>query len=414
MRRLEKININEIMYIIFAIYMLDLLLGFTVLPKTYATLDIILKLLRYVSYIAFITKILIDLKHDKKITISIILLSIVALIVVIFSKNKSIIFLFLALMASRKLKKNKLLKIIYYIFFVTYIIIIALALLNIIPDWTFKRGNTIRHSLGYIYATDCIGIYLAIIFMYAFLKKSKANLLEIMSLELINIFLYKYTDGRLSFILISILLCMLVLSKISIIKKLFNSKETQKIIKIICYSLPIIMFIAYNCLTYAYSQNSGIAKKIDKLLSSRLKYTAQAYETYGVPIFGKNIEWHGWGGYGYTNLDKMDEFEYNFVDSSYARLIFDYGIVFSLIVILMYTYILIKNFNKRNYWTVFLLILVLIWSFIEPYIINLGRNPLTLLLVPIFELGAIDLKNINIKNKGQRYLKDRKNEQINN
>lgn len=40
------------------------------------------------------------------------------------------------------------------------------------------------------------------------------------------------------------------------------------------------------------------------------------------------------------------------------------------------------------------LLFVLIWSFIEPYIINLGRNPLILLLIPTLEIKTINFKNI--------------------
>ena len=160
-----------------------------------------------------------------------------------------------------------------------------------------------------------------------------------------------------------------------------------------CYSAPVVLLIIFNSLTYAYSKNYNNIDKVDKLLSGRLELTAKAYEEYGVPIFGKDIKWHGWGGYGYVNLEEMDEFEYNFVDSSYAKIIFDYGIIYMILVIFAYQYMLRKNFNEKNYWAVASLLFVLIWSFIEPYIINLGRNPLILLLIPTLEIKTINFKN---------------------
>lgn len=395
MDKLKQIDINKFMYIIFGMYIFSLVFTNTVLNEISDFFYITLKLVRYICYIAFIFKIVLDLKEDKKITLSMIIFTIITFIVFIFSNNKNIVFFCLGFMAFRKLEIDKLLKIAYNVTFIIFFSIVTLSLLGLIPDWTFLRGTLVRHSLGFIYATDCIGIFLAIILMYFYIKKSKANILEIITFEFINVVLYKFTDGRLSFILITILLITLVISKIKIIKNILKSKFVISIMKIICYSAPVVLLITFNCLTYVYSKNyNSNIDKINKLLSGRLEFTAKAYEKYGVPVFGKNIEWHGWGGYGYVNLEEMDNFEYNFVDSSYAKIIFDYGIIYMLLIIFAYQYMLIKNFNDKNYWIVASLLFVLIWSFIEPYIINLGRNPLILLLIPILEIKAINLKRL--------------------
>ena len=393
MNRLKQININKFMYIIFGMYMFSLVFTSTVLPEISDFCNIILKLIRYICYLSFVFKIVLDFKEDKKITFAMIIFTIITFIVFIFTRNKSVVFFYLGLMAFKKLEIDKLLKIAYNVTFIIFFGIVILSLLGIIQDWTFPRGTLVRHSLGFIYATDCIGIFLAIILMYFYMKKSKANLLEIIAFEFINVVLYKFTDGRLSFILITILLSALVLSKIKIIKNILKSKFIINIMKIMCYSAPVVLLIIFNSLTYAYSKNYNNIDKVDKLLSGRLEFTAKAYEEYGVPIFGKDIKWHGWGGYGYVNLEEMDEFEYNFVDSSYAKIIFDYGIIYMILVIFAYQYMLRKNFNEKNYWAVASLLFVLIWSFIEPYIINLGRNPLILLLIPTLEIKTINFKN---------------------
>lgn len=406
MEKIKKININKFMYVIFGIYMLDLILTNTVLPNISDLFNITLKLIRYICYLVFATKIVFDLKEEKRITIVMIIFFAISILSFMFSHNKSVLFLFLALMALRKLNIETLLKIAYNVLLLTFFFIVTLSLLNIIPDWTFSRGPIIRHSLGFIYATDCIGVYLAIVLLYFYIKRLNAPITEIMVLELTNVFLYKYTNGRLSFILITIILGILALSKMEILRKILNSKPIQRVTKIMCYTLPIILFVFYNFLTYAYYNNNDTAKKIDELLSGRLRYTAKAYEEYKVPLFGKDIDWNGWGGYGYVDTDEMDDFEYNFVDSSYAKLIFDFGIIYTILIILAYIYCLVNNYNQNNYWAVISVFFVLIWSFIEPYLISLGRNPLTLLLIPVLEIGMVNLNikkrsnvNIALKNK---------------
>ena len=284
-----------------------------------------------------------------------------------------------------------------------------LSLLKVLPDWIYYRGKIARHSLGFIYATDAIGIYLIIILMYFYIKKSKARIEEIILLETINVFLYKMTDGRLSFILITLLLAGLLLSKLKILKNLFKRRISQKIIKITCYILPVVLFISFNLLTYLYSCNNSFAKQVNEILSDRLKYTSEAYENYGIPIFGKNIKWNGWGGYGHTNTEEIKDFKYNFVDSSYAKMIFDNGIIFTVIVIMAYTVTLLRNHNKKNYWLVIAVFFVLIWGVVEQYLFNIGRNIYVLALIPLLETGNIkSLEYNNIKR-----IKGKINEKIN-
>lgn len=88
---------------------------------------------------------------------------------------------------------------------------------------------------------------------------------------------------------------------------------------------------------------------------------------------------------------------YNYVDSSYARIVLDYGIVFTCVLLFGYSVSIKKEFDDGNYWKVVTLMFVLIWSFIEPNIINIGNNIFIILLIPCLEYGKFDIKIFNNK-----------------
>ena len=104
----------------------------------------------------------------------------------------------------------------------------------------------------------------------------------------------------------------------------------------------------------------------------------------------KILNGYGWGGNEFENQNNVKDFQYNFVDSSYAKNIFDFGIIFSVLVIAAYTYILIQNYKNKNYWLIVSVFIVLIWAFVEPYLINVGRNIFTISLIPTLEIGKIE------------------------
>lgn len=96
----------------------------------------------------------------------------------------------------------------------------------------------------------------------------------------------------------------------------------------------------------------------------------------------------------------MVGFIYNYVDISYARIIFDYGIIPTIIILLVYTVALVNSIKEKNYWLFTVLIFVCIWSSIEPYLFNIGKNIFILSFVPIFNIGKIRQFDYNsIKSK---------------
>lgn len=399
----KKDIINNIIYIIFGIYMMTLIMNNIASVMTNNSVEKCIKLVRFSIYAIFIFRILYDWKNGEKVTVPMIIMGSVSILIFICSKNIDILILFIVIVAMRKFKIEKLINIAFYVFSAVFLITVNLALLKIIPDWTYIRNENgfIRHSLGFYYPTITIGLYLSIILMYFYIRKNKCSYLELLILETINIFLYSYTDGRLSFILITLILVAMALSKIKILKKAFMSNVTQKVLKKLLYILPIILFIVAILITVLYINKTSLGLKLDQILSGRLKYTSEAFERYQLTPFGQNIKWNGWGGHGYIEENDFLSSEYNFVDISYARILFDYGIITTILILYMYTKVLIENYNKENYWMCFTLIFVLIWSFVEPYIVYIGKN------IFVLTFGIIINNGIEVKALNYEYLKGR-------
>lgn len=304
----EKITFEKIIYIFWGIYILSLMLSSTSIALSNGTFNTALKIIRYICYIFFSIKVINDWKNGAKITLTFIMMMLLAGIIFISSKNIEIVFTILVLFSLRKLEFDKLIKIALNIIFITYFIIVSLAILSIVPDWVYYREKVARHSLGFRYATDAIGIYLSIILMYFYLRRNKATKYEIFVLEVINILLYGYTDGRTSFILISLVLLMLALSKVNCIKKFFYKIKVQKVLKFICYTLPIILFIIFHIMVYLFSVKNNIAIKFDDMITGRVKYAQEAYKNYNVNLFGKKIKWYRLGRIRFCRFRRKTEF----------------------------------------------------------------------------------------------------------
>ncbi len=358
---------NEIIRYTFCFYMILQLLSITSIFFGQNQLEIYLKICRYICYSIFALNIIAERKNISKEEIILVLLSI---IISYISKNKSLIITLLIIMAIKKIDLEKIFKTVYKSLIIIFFTIIILSILQLIPDWTYMRGNIVRHSMGFIYPTDCASVFLMLTLLYLYNNKLNITWYHFAWIEIVNIFLFKCTDSRLSFLLINFALIVAVTMKIKKFKTYLTKNQTRKKLRIIAYIMPIFFLVLTNYLIFLPTK-SVIFERADTLLSRRIINSKNAYEKYGIHPFGKKIEWKGWGGYGYIKTEK--NYEYNYVDNSYARILLEYGIIFT--IILVYGYIkLLLYCSDKNIVLYIIIGIILIWSFVEPCIVNISRN----------------------------------------
>lgn len=386
---------DVIIYIIFSIYIFLQLLSITSAFYGNDLVELVLKVCRYLCYAVFMLKIIIDRKDVSILECCLVFISI---LILAFSHNRSILITLLILMSLKSLDLDRVFRLSYRIISVTFSLIIIASILKIIPDWLYMRGDVIRHSLGFFYPTDCSSIFLLISLLLLYNNKFDTPWYQIIIFEIINILLFVYTNGRLSFLLINLILVIILLLKLNIIKKVLNKKKTFAFFKGAAFVIPIFFILITNVLIILLPSNNDTVKKIDSVLSKRITYAEQAYKKNGIGLFGKEIEWYGLAGYGYIETD--DNYNYNFVDNSYARILLDYGLIFTIIIIIGYTRLLLYCCDKKNMVLYIIITIILIWSFVEPYIVNISRN--------IFVISFILLLRENIK--ASRWLHEKINQ----
>ena len=88
----EKITFEKIIYIFWGIYILSLMLSSTSIALSNGTFNTALKIIRYICYIFFSIKVINDWKNGAKITLTFIMMMLLAGIIFISSKNIEIVF----------------------------------------------------------------------------------------------------------------------------------------------------------------------------------------------------------------------------------------------------------------------------------------------------------------------------------
>ena len=232
--------------------------------------------------------------------------------------------------------------------------VFLLSLVGMVPNLQYNRAGVIRNSFGFIYPTDfashCFYLFLAI----SYLLKDKFIWTRSLFGVLLSAFIIKYCDARLN--ALSILLATVIF-----IYFYYSKEKKLKIFALFPYSAVVFASIV-TYLSYKFSWSNPFLVTVNKLITGRLALGRNAFDTFGVHLFGtRNVQFIGSGGKTESVIG------YNYVDSSYVQMLFTYGIVPVVLLIIIYVVASRKQYKDGQYLLVAILSLIAFNCMIEAF-----------------------------------------------
>ena len=232
--------------------------------------------------------------------------------------------------------------------------VFLLSLIGMIPNLQYNRAGVIRNSFGFIYPTDfashCFYLFLAV----SYLLKDKFIWTRSLFGVLLSAFIIKYCDARLN--ALSILLATVIF-----IYFYYSNGKKIKIFALLPYSAVVFASIV-TYLSYKFSWSNPFLVSVNKLITGRLALGRNAFDTFGVHLFGtRNVQFIGSGGKTESVIG------YNYVDSSYVQMLFTYGIVPVVLLLIIYVVASRKQYKDGQYLLVAILSLIAFNCMIEAF-----------------------------------------------
>jgi len=232
--------------------------------------------------------------------------------------------------------------------------VFLLSLVGMVPNLQYNRAGVIRNSFGFIYPTDfashCFYLFLAI----SYLLKDKLIWTRTLFGFLLSAFIIKYCDARLN--ALSILLATVIF-----IYFYYSKGKKLKIFALLPYSVVVFASVV-TYLSYKFSWSDPFLVSINKLITGRLALGRKAFDTFEVHLFGtRNVQFIGSGGKTESVIG------YNYVDSSYVQMLFTYGIVPVVLLIVIYVVASRKQYKDGQYLLVAILSLIAFNCMIEAF-----------------------------------------------
>ena len=271
-----------------------------------------------------------------------------------------------------------------YVFIAGSIVIgiFLLSIIGLLPNLQFAQvrssGLVIRNSFGFIYPTDFASHCFYLFIAWGYLLREKYIWLRVAVGVALSAFIIKFCDARLNSM--SILVAVIIF-----LVMYYTNEKKFKVYYILPYSAAIFSSLMFY-LSSHFSFSSPFFVKLNDFFSMRLFLGKNALDTYKLHLFGtNNVKFIGYGGTTESVLS------YNYVDSSYIQMLFYYGIVPVVLLVLVYVLSSRRFYKEGKMLFLSLLSLITINCMIEAFWIRPGYN------IFMFTLFAslISIKEIN-------------------
>lgn len=361
-----KINLSQLLYYIsFVVVVFVKFISQTMFADKYNYIESLSNIAIVVACGILVIKYFVD-RHTNK---ELVLATIVSVIGIIVSYESGDYFtllpLVLLIISVKNIDVNRVLKI--WLIEITCLVLFVFISykLGIIGDanlWVRDDG-TLRYSLGYTYSTFGANYLLYITIFYIYIRKNKITYIEILLLLLTNTYIYNLTNTKAAFFYSIVCVLLAAIIKICNIDKQINWLNK--------YSILVSAIIAILA-SYMYRYGFVFLDELNKILTGRLYLGSSGFDEFRITLFGQKITW----------INQQEDFSqllYNYVDSSYLNILFNYGVVLLSVIIVGYYFLAKMNISKNIYYTAMILCISL-HSMFDPQLIAIMYNPAILFL----------------------------------
>lgn len=249
-------------------------------------------------------------------------------------------------------------------------VILSLTSVGILKDvMTIKAGKP-RHTFGFN-STGTLEIYfLHIILMLLYIYKKKMNIIICFILITFTVVLNSICNIRGTYYLTMLTFFSFIIF-IKFDRKIMFDLNSFFWKFISCIACPLCAVTSLILpLLYGLRVNDFLLK-LNLVMTGRLAIAYNAILKYSLVPFGRYIQWVGStavasGAYSIA--------EYNYVDNGYLKIAIQYGVVFFMIVCIVYTLFFYHCVKIGNKMAVIWICIILIENFVYPTLITLSNN----------------------------------------
>lgn len=302
---------------------------------------------------------------------------VVVLVVAANTGVSSLMDLIIFIYSGRFIDFNRIVKVSFWVSVLSLAMVVLLAECGYIENFrTLSEFGREREYLGFLYALQPAQVMFNIACLACYSKKSRLSLPLAIALLVAIIWIYQKTDSRLSTgIAAAIVLCTFIL-RFEAGQRILGS-----VLKVLAPVSFVLCFVVSWFMVSQFSSANAFYAGVNHLLEGRLYWAQCALFQYGTTLFGQQITFVG-SGLSMTG-EAANAAAYNYVDMLFIKLPIEYGWLFTILVLVAFSWVLFAAAKKSDYWLLLVLAAIAAHCLVDDLAIQLQFNTF-LFLIGVF------------------------------
>lgn len=241
---------------------------------------------------------------------------------------------------------------------------------GIIEDLVYRRGDgsdVVRHSFGSVYTTNFASHIFYFLLAHFYLKRGRLSFCNVLVYLGVALFLQVFCNTRLNIVLI-----LLILAAAALYPMICRYQKQPLVRWMLTASVPLGAAAAIGVCA-AYNPKNPLMAALNGMLSRRLQYSRKVLDRYEITLFGQYVEQHGNGGTTETISQRV--LEYSYIDISYLRILFMYGIAVLVVLCVGYMIFCHRRLKQNDVLLPLCILFVAVSSMIDQHLIDFSYNP---------------------------------------
>lgn len=290
------------------------------------------------------------------------------------------------------------------------IIIITLSLVGILEDRTgiryvgssflrFYDGSNLRHTYGFLVANQIPLLFFVTYIYLIIIKRDKMKIYEHLIVFGANFALLFMFGSRNTFVFVfATMIAYFVARKLTDNRRVKRKKNKYAIFWLVypvCFLLSLFASLKYDGTNHAW-------RTINNILMNRIIMSQTAIKTFGVSLFGS----------GERALDNLvvEGVRSSTLDNGYMNLLMTRGIIITVFIVCLWTYLTYRAEKERNFYLVFSLVALAGSNLIDAHMTSYKMIPLFVLMLNTYS-NVLTMDRVNLLNMlqvGDVYEYDRR------
>lgn len=243
--------------------------------------------------------------------------------------------------------------------------VVATSKMGVVENYIYNVSGRYREYLGFRYALYPMVMMFNIIALNLYVNRNKRRNWLLPFLLMFDLYLFIKTGSRLAFY--TSLLMVIASSIVKRSNHFFNVGLFRRLI----YGVYILSFALSFWISGTYNASVPWMRDLNDFLGDRISMAQISLMKYGLGAWGSDTEWIGMGLDVYGNREIGNAL---YVDNFYVKISQRYGLIFMLILLLIFTASVVMAYRDKDWIMVIILSIFAFHGLIDDLMLSIAYN----------------------------------------